>query len=493
MTIASGPTALVGAAVTVAPYRFSGPAFAPVVDAPLVISERSDWTIERAAPCAPKYVGPAGALERAIMVQAGWRPDLDNALTGKLQVPGAEARSFADGDSRAGLLLAADARNPALAPIVEALRDGEAPRATLLPQRSEYDELFDDVGWTVWRALLIVQAFAALELAACRLCAFMRWQGAGTEQCGLPCCHGARRARNMAWPAAAQPLCLLYAMLNAYRLAYFVVDPYHSRGIFSLALNCLLASCDDSMAASGDSLFIVYLAARARASARSVAEEAGASVAEAEAHFLARVPLARATLFVPVAALAFLNLLFDFTASLTFFWVLDPNWLAAWYWVVSVAVPGSLIVLGLATAGCVSAALGDSASAETRRLLSRICLWAPCRAVALLAQVALVEWGMCAPSRMAAVSFVHSSALIMASYLQSDALLPEEGVPVPIGPLRWAAEAVHALAARCWSDARRVSVGPIIPAGPPAAVDISVTLPASGEKMLPPARPAARA
>jgi hypothetical protein len=350
LTITSGPAELVERAFDVAPYRFSGPAFAPVVGA-LVLSERSDWVVVLAAPCAPRYVG-AIALEGAIVLHANAMPDLvcsaeayaraagdagavgwllwDDARTGKMAVPGAEARAFADADSRAlASPPAADACHHAFAPIVDALREGEALRATLAPQRSEYDALFDGSGWAAWRALLILQALAALELAACRLYAFMRWQGAGAEQCGLPCCRCARRARNVAWPAAAQPLCLLYVILNSYRLAYFLVDPWHSRGIFSLALNCLLSSCDNSMAASGSSLFLICFAAVARANALAVAEEAGTDAAEATASFCARVPLARAALFAPVAALAFINLLFDFCASLTFFWLVDRKWLAA--------------------------------------------------------------------------------------------------------------------------------------------------------------------
>jgi hypothetical protein len=138
---------------------------------------------------------------------------------------------------------------------------------------------------------------------------------------------------------------------------------------------------------------------------------------------------------------------------------------------VSVAVPGSLILLGLATARGVSAALGDSASAETRRLLSRARLWAPCHAVALLAQVALAEWGIFAPARMAAFSYLHASALIWASYLQADALLPE-GVSVPLGPLRRTTEAVcHAIAAGCCGGSRSGSVGHIIAATLPMADD----------------------
>jgi hypothetical protein len=126
---------------------------------------------------------------------------------------------------------------------------------------------------------------------------------------------------------------------------------------------------------------------------------------------------------------------------------------------VSVSVPLLLVVVGLATAYGVQEVMGPFASAELDRLASHARLWAAFRTLALIAQSVLHAWGKYAPSRLAALSFVHASSLIWASYVQADAMRPPEGVHVPRGPLRRLCEAACARLSSCQA-ARRAAPEP---------------------------------
>jgi len=369
LAVRSGPPDLAGAVVDVAPYAFGAAAFAPV-SAQLVLSESSEWAVELVAPCKPRYMGRAGALVGALVVHAdpelnlicsaeayareaaragaaGWVLFSD-ALFAADTSPGWESRAFADNDSRDfSAIPDVDARSRALAPIVAALRAGARVHATLVPQRSAFDRLFDSAAWSVWRALLVLQALGALELGACRAYAYVRLRGF--------------KLFEPEWY-----LCALYVVLNAYRLAYVLIDPWHSADVLSLALNCLLSSCDDSMAASGSALFIVHLATRVHA--RALEREP-----PADPNGIVRsMPLARMPLMLALNCLATCNLLFDFASSLAFFFVLQRTWFEARFAIVSVAMPAFLIAVVLICGGgcwhCVCAAcVSVTRMADVRR------------------------------------------------------------------------------------------------------------------------------
>lgn len=328
LAITSGAHA--GLTLSAASYTFSEASGAPAATAgELVLAEADAWT----AGCPPVYSGhqplrgkivvhanpPFSTLCTAASYAAGAADagalgyvqyDDMHALIGS--VPGWDARAFAEFDGHAPLawplppdprrtalapIVAADARSPALTPVITALRAGALVHARLRPARGEFEALWDSVAWGVWCAVMAAQALAVVELVACRLYALARADG------GV--CRAAGRWRY----SSVHALALVLLMVNVYRVGYFVIDPLHSRGVFSVAFNLLLISCDDSVAASGSTLFLLRLAAGAR--------DAGVG---------ARCALARRRPRRTLMAAAFANITLDFVTSLAFFWAYEMHW-----------------------------------------------------------------------------------------------------------------------------------------------------------------------
>lgn len=299
----------------------------------------------------------------------------------------------------------------------------------------------------LWQVALVLVAAAVTELAACRLWAFYRAEGLWVSVVsGTP--MAVDRSSEPVRIGQALPLLLLLLSINLYRCIYFAVDPFFSRGIFSMALDILLTSCDDAMAASGTVLFLIRVGAATKAQRTSAS-------CFVVGPFWVRVALVvmawAVVVFDGVTSMLFLfsysQMTYDVkvcSASAVRRWRelgssrLGPRW-SPWcarvqFFIISVGFPSLLISLALAAG---RTALEDGTHPTARRLGSRCLAYAACRAVGLGAIVAYKFWGRFVPHRMLILGALYGCGLCGASYALTDALLPEDpGAKVPRGPFR---------------------------------------------------------
>lgn len=228
LVIVDGP--LRGRRIDAVPFAFGAQSF--TVRAPLIIIDYEHWVYTGGA-CA--YVGPSirGAIvihrdpnigvcsyERHAVVAAeagalAWCK-LYPALAETDFIPGFQSKSWTYGDERniEPMIAVSVTQKAALALLDDIARVAEPVHAELTPSASAWEKLWTSPWYALWQAFISLQALAVVELALCRLHAYVRMEA------GL----------HVTIPNA---ICTLELSLNAARAFYFAVDPHFSKGILS--------------------------------------------------------------------------------------------------------------------------------------------------------------------------------------------------------------------------------------------------------------------
>lgn len=260
LEVTSGPAQLVGLKLKLTAFAFTPSYFD--IEAPLIVTPAHDWTES----CPPVYVGTAD-LQGALVIHVdalviscsaeritraagelgavGWL-FWENAqiwLTHSPE-PGIMRHNWRFGDSRAlASPVAGDVTQRAGLPLLSALLDGTPIRARARPSRSQW-AIKDGWPTTLWSAFFGLTSAFTFELAACRLVSFVRSDG------------GFRGS-------IAQLMLLLEMVLAMMRVAFLVVDPFFSRGIYPTILAVIMASYTGPVQSLTTSMFLSYFMAAA--------------------------------------------------------------------------------------------------------------------------------------------------------------------------------------------------------------------------------------
>mmetsp|Transcript_15300 Transcript_15300/g.44793 ORF Transcript_15300/g.44793 Transcript_15300/m.44793 type:complete len:642 (-) Transcript_15300:991-2916(-) len=438
LLILDGPASIVGRDFVLARYFFA-PTFD--VTSAVIITDNADWDY---GSCPPRYTGSVD-VAGAVVVHT----NPNRVCTFQSHAKGAAAAraalwvnfnsDTASADGRAGRTRnywrigedgargppAADASEAAAYPLLDALREGARVRARATPSMSEWERMHTSPFYYLFQAVCALGAFACLELAACRLYAFVRSRSTADASAQPVACR-------LTIPTS---MLATEVLLNVTRAIYFLLDPDWAYARQDFGTGVLLMGMVVALGTCTTAMFLVYYAQAAGT----------AGVASARLHL--RGPRAALLCFVTLA------LAVELAGSAIFF-VVD-NQLVFLFKTVStfLAVPLVLVTLAVVVLCQSSLRLRHLPEAVLGRLLQRLRLSTALCTIALLggATTMVSTWH---PWRSLACNWVLHTASIASSYAQIDAFTPvASGAAkgVPRGPLRVAAEALATLAVRTWA------------------------------------------
>lgn len=162
-------------------------------------------------------------------------------------LPGAYAKAWWPGDTRASVgIPAADISQGAADLLVDALLRGEIVLGTLEAGSSPngWATFWATPGAWAWRVVLIFLSIAVIEVALCRLYAFVQ-------------------ADRSVRPTLAQALLALEAAAHVLRLVFLAVDPFYASGLLAAPAAAALSSQAVAVSAVNVALFLMYFASAA--------------------------------------------------------------------------------------------------------------------------------------------------------------------------------------------------------------------------------------
>lgn len=159
--------------------------------------------------------------------------------------PGRSRNFFNFGDTTSPGIVAVDATQVAMRPLLEKLADGALIKGRLLnAPPSSVEVVWASPSWRLHQAIAVVLYLPAVEAAVLRLAAFSRADARST-------------------PTLAHAVLSIELVVCLIRIVYHAVDPMWSRGVFSIGLGLVLANAPFALSAAGSCLFLVYFSSAA--------------------------------------------------------------------------------------------------------------------------------------------------------------------------------------------------------------------------------------
>lgn len=354
--------------------------------------------------------------------------------------PGRDKNFWAFGDSRElDRPVAASITQRAAVPLISALERGQRLAVEVRPSVTKWELMWASPWMALWRALLGLIAVAVIELAACRLWAFVRADGG--VSLSIP-----------------QVLLAAEILLNVERVLVMALDPLHSTGLLPSVVGPMFSSLSVAMGTATTGLFLAYFA--------QASDDAGVALPRLQR---------RARFRHGVVGLGVASLAVDIVTSLGHLWH-HAHWLRlAKIVLVLVAMPAVMCALAALTCARVSHRLRHALPAPLfSRLVYRMRLTVIFSFCALVPGLTL-PLSLENPWSYLAVLFVFAASMGFSSYATVDAFCPM-GRPPPVGPLRQ-------LTVRAWRALRMLRVRlrsapsqkEIAPSPRPSSISASMT------------------